>query len=73
MSDVNVRSIKLVKVSTEIPEEPTETTENEAVVTPDPMKAEVCADNDRSTSQVQTVDADSIRVTKNEVRYNESS
>ena len=37
MADVNVRSIKLVEVATEIPEEPTETTENEAVVTPYPI------------------------------------
>ncbi len=64
VDDVNVRSIKLVEVATETPEEPTETTENEAVATPDPIiQAEVCADDDRSTSQVQTFDADSIRVT----------
>ena len=34
---VNVWSIKLVEVASEMPEEPTETTENEAVVSPDPI------------------------------------
>ena len=64
VTDVNVRSIKLVEVATETPEEPTETTDNEAVVTPDPIiQAEVCANDDGITSQVQTVDADSIQVT----------
>ena len=60
-----VRSMKLVEVATETPEEPTKTTENVAVATPDPIiqAEEVCADDDRSTSQVQTVDADSMRVT----------
>ena len=63
VADVNVRSIKLVEVATETPEEPAQTTENEAVATADPIiQAEVCADDDGSTSQVQTVDADSIRV-----------
>ena len=34
------------------------------MVSPDPItQAEVCAGDDRSTSQVQTVDADSMRVT----------
>ena len=63
VADVNVRSIKLEEVATETPEEPAETTENEAETTADPIiQAEVCADDDGSTSQVQTVDADSIRV-----------
>ena len=65
VADVMVRSMKLVEVATETPEEPTKTAENELMVSQDPIiqAEEVCADDDRSTSQVQTVDADSMRVT----------
>ena len=64
VADVMVRSMKLVEVATETPEEPTKTAENELMVSQDPIiQAEVCADDDGSTSQVQTVDADSMQVT----------
>ena len=64
VADINVRSIKLVEVATETPEEPAESSGNEEV-SPDPIvqEAQVCASDDGSTSQVPTVDADSMPVT----------
>ena len=64
VADVNVRSIKLVEVATETPEEPAGSSGNEQV-SPDPIvqEAQVCDSDDGSTSQVPTVDADSMPVT----------
>ena len=64
VADINVRSIKLVEVATETPEEPAGSSGNEQV-SPDPIvqEAQVCASDDGSTSQVPTVDADSMPVT----------
>ena len=51
MADANVRSINLVKVATETPEEPTETSRNEEV-SPDPnIRSEVVCDDGTTTSQ----------------------